>query len=161
MEWQWTGHLQSSVRAWSPSNVKLTMWRQLLFELKHFCCVVKTMNNSLYTPYVGVGSRAAGRSTIRRLRSKARQSLKWTRTSIGGGRRERRGMFVCARKRASPCTIRQKTKTKTNEMRVCVFVWVKEWGCLHVTSERVCVHLRRWHLCEVAHRCFQRTLTVW
>ena len=121
--------------AWSPSNVELTMWRQLLFELKHFCCVVKTMNNSLYTPYVGVGSRAAGRSTILRLRSKARQSLEWTtHTSSGGGN-------VCVRKSAAspPNPSPQPHHKAKNGIRARVFVWVKEWGCLHVRSERVCV----------------------
>lgn len=122
--------------AWSPSNVKLTMWRQLLFELTHFCCVVKTMNNSLYTLYVGVGSRAAGRSTILRLRSKARQSLDWTHTSSGGW------WWECLCEDESPPPPYHKAK---NEM--CVFVWLKEWGCLHVTSECIRVHLGRWHLC--------------
>lgn len=63
----------------SRSHVELTMWRQLLFEPVHFCCMVggkkqkkqKTMNNSLCTAHVGAGRGAAGRITTLRLRSKA------------------------------------------------------------------------------------------
>ncbi len=132
--------------AWSSSNVKLTMWRQLLFELKLFCCVLKTMNNSLYTPYVGVGSRAAGRSTILRLRSNARQSLVRTHTSS-----TEEGGYVWGRE----------PPPKYHSTRcVCIFVWVKEWGCLHVTSKRVSVHLRRWHLCTVSVSLFPGCGTI-
>lgn len=116
--------------AWSPSNVKLTMWRQLLFELTHFCCVVKTMNNSLYTLYVGVGSRAAGRSTILRLRSKARQSLDWTHTSSGGW------CWECLCEDESPPPPYHKAK---NEM--CVCVCLSDWKSEDVYMWRVSAYM--------------------
>lgn len=116
--------------AWSPSNVKLTMWRQLLFELTHFCCVVKTMNNSLYSLYVGVGSRAAGRSTILRLRSKARQSLDWTHTSSGGW------CWECLCEDESPSPPYHKAK---NEM--CVCVCLSDWKSEDVYMWRVSAYV--------------------
>lgn len=116
------------------------MWlgasRQLRFELKHFC-EGKTMNNSLYTLYANVGSRAAVRSTILWLRSKARKgSSKHTHWA------EARGGSACAR----ACllhTIRWKIKC------VNLHEW-KEWRSVQVMSKHIQTiqyqHSRHWRM---------------